>query len=203
LALPAAHAADKEPAPPKEEVVVCELLLERFKADPTPRAALQELYRKAVAKTGSGEEQKRRTERAKLVMLYDLEIATLEERIKDLKQSFKTEFHWRERINFFSGARLWISREIAAMELDLREMKRERSEVFRLIPRANILVRAVQAIREQMNQSRDHLVRSAADALTDKAESSSDAKFLDPMNPASPYYNLPVGSGRDEDENKN
>jgi nucleoside-triphosphatase THEP1 len=165
--------------------------LEQFKADPTPRVKLQELYQKAIANAD---------ERETLVMLYDVEIGTLEARIKDLKQAFKGEFHWRERVNFFSGARLWISREIAAMELDLREMKKERDEVFRLIPRANVLVRTFHAIREQMNQGRDKLVRSATDALTDKPANSSEAKFLDPMNPASPYYNLPIGSGRDEDE---
>jgi hypothetical protein len=202
LALPAAHAADNETGEPAEEVVTCELLLEQFKASPTPRAKLQELYLQAIAKTQPGEEQKQRSERAKLVRLYDLEIATVEKRIQDLGQAFKNEFNWRERINYFSGARLYTAREIAAMELDVREMKKERQQVFRLIPRANILARVVRAVREQMNQGRDNLVRSAADALRDKPTSSSEAKFLDPMNPASPYYNLPIGSGQDEGDDK-
>jgi hypothetical protein len=197
LALPMAHAANEESAGSKDEVVVCELLLEKFKANPTPRAELQELYQKAIAKAQPGEEQKQRNERAKLVMRYDIEIASLEERIKELNQAFKTEFHWRERVNFFSGARLWISREIATMDLDLREMKKERSVVYRLIPRANILVRAMRALRDQMNHGRGYLVRSTSDALSDKPTNSSETKFLDPMNPASPYYNLPLGSGDD------
>jgi hypothetical protein len=201
LALPAAHAANQEAAGESgEEVITCEIFLEQFKANPTPRAKLQDLYQQAIAKTKPGEEQKQNSERAKLVMLYDSEIATLEERIQNLGQAFKNEFNWRERINYFSGARLYVAREIAAMELDVREMKKERQQVFRLIPRANILVRAMRAVRDHMNQGRDNLVRSATDALTDKPTNSSEAKFLDPMNPASPYYNLPIGSGRDEDE---
>lgn len=185
IALPFTHA----------QAMTCESLMAEFRQVPVSRADLQEIQAKALEKAEAGQEEAHNKYRQEVIELYDAEIAMVETRIEDLKAAFKEEFSIRERGNFFSGARLVIAQEISNMELDIREMKRERKAVFKLIPRPNILMRAVGALAGAF--------RTGGQSFTDSLnpQASREDSFLSPLNPAGPNYQFPntLTDGDDED----
>ena len=167
--------------------MTCEDLIIQHRQNPASRADLQEFHRKALEKAGVGQEAAHNEFRKEVVALYDIEIQMLESRITQFHAAFKEEFKVTERWNYFSGVRLVVVSEIGNMERDIREMKRERQQVFRLIPRPNIFVRAGRAIRDGFRGGAENLSQSASEALN--SQSTSGDRFLSPLNPASPYYN--------------
>ncbi|MGE3760396.1 MAG: hypothetical protein AB7H97_21710, partial [Pseudobdellovibrionaceae bacterium] len=130
----------------KAEAMTCESLIAEFRRVPISRFDLQEMHAKALAKAESGKEEQHNLFRQEVLDYYDAEIAMAQQRIVDLKAAFRQEFSVLEKSNYFSGARLVIATEISNMELDIREMQRELKQIFNLIPRPNILVRAGQLL---------------------------------------------------------
>lgn len=176
IALPSAHA----------EAMTCETLMANFRQAPAARFDLQEMQAKALEKAEAGKEDEHNKYRQEVIELYDAEIAMLEQRVIDLKEAFKEEFHIRERGWFFSGARMVIAQEISNMELDVREMKRERKQVYKLIPRPNILLRLGRAAFGTF-QAGGQAFNEAVNPSTSRSEED----FLSPLNPAGPNYQFP------------
>lgn len=175
------------------QAMTCETLMAEYRRVPISRVDLQEMQIRALEKAQSGQEEAHNKFRQEVVDLYDAEIAMAEERIQNLSHAFREEFSITERANFFSGARLVIAQEISNMQLDVREMQRERKQVYKLIPRPGLFRRAVGAMTGAWRGGS----QSLNNALNPESKSEDD--FLSPLNPAGPNYQFP-NDLRDGDE---